>query len=185
MDWRSACDCMCWKFTQCYQQHTGTCLTERICCICTMIDCMYDHTTSLEWAKTIYFQLLRHTDKNFVYTLAHKCRGTFKIHGVGHSRWPSLPCCPSSFSLKVCTFYISAICPWADAYVSGIYWVKWDATAHVKCICYPRPTLASPDKYKHMGRTDDVVITRIQIGHMKSNNSKNVTKDKHKYQWNC
>ena len=184
MDWRSGCAFMSWQFTQCYQQQTGNCLTERKCCICTMIDCMFDHTTCIEWAKTIDFQLLRDTDKNFLNTLAHKL-----LKNIQNSRSRALPVTFSTMLSFI--VFTGSMCILFFCHLSLSRCLRaWYKLGEMGCggtskmHLLPQTYTSLPDKYKHFGRTDEVVIIRIQIGHMKSNNSKNVTKDKHKYQWN-
>ena len=58
--------------------------------------------------------------------------------------------------------------PQVNAYVQQLIQVKWDVEVHGTDLYLIKPNLAQPIKYKHLTRAEEVVMTRLRIGHTKA-----------------
>ena len=48
---------------------------------------------------------------------------------------------------------------------------KWDVAVHGRDLYLVKPTLGPPRKFQHLTRAEEVVITRLRIGHTKATKS--------------
>ena len=58
--------------------------------------------------------------------------------------------------------------PLVNLYIQQVVQTKRDVAVHGRYIYLLKPTLGSPKKLQHLTRAEEVVISRLQIGHMKS-----------------
>ena len=55
--------------------------------------------------------------------------------------------------------------PQVYSYIQQLVQTKWDVAVHGKDLYLVKPTLGPPKKYQHLTRAEEVVITRLRIGH--------------------
>ena len=48
--------------------------------------------------------------------------------------------------------------------------IKWDVPTHGRDLYLLKPTLGPPKRFRHLTRAEEVVITRLRIGHTKPQN---------------
>ena len=58
-----------------------------------------------------------------------------------------------------------------NSYIQQEVQIKWDVSIHGRDIYLLKPTLGPPKKFKHLTRAEEVVITRLRIGHTKTTKS--------------
>ena len=58
-----------------------------------------------------------------------------------------------------------------NSYFQKLVQTKWDVAVHVRDIYLVKPTLGPPKKFRHLTRAEEVVITRLRIGHTKATKS--------------
>ena len=61
--------------------------------------------------------------------------------------------------------------PLVNSYIHQLVQTKWDVAVHGRDIYHMKPTLGLPNKFKHLTRAEEVVITRLWIGHAKATKS--------------
>ena len=61
--------------------------------------------------------------------------------------------------------------PLVNSYIQHLVQIKWDVAVHGSDIYFEKPTLGPLNKFQHLTRTEEVVITRLQIGHTKATKS--------------
>ena len=61
--------------------------------------------------------------------------------------------------------------PLVNSYIQGLVQTKWDVSIHGRDLYLLKATLGPPKKFEHLTRSDEVVITRILIGHTKATKS--------------
>ena len=61
--------------------------------------------------------------------------------------------------------------PVVNSYIQQEVRIKWDMSIHGRDLYLLKPTLGSPRKSKHLTRAEEVVITRLRIGHTKATKS--------------
>ena len=61
--------------------------------------------------------------------------------------------------------------PLFNSYIRQLVQVKWSVAVHDPDLYLLKPTLGPPKKCKHLTRVDEVVITRLRIGHSKATKS--------------
>ena len=59
----------------------------------------------------------------------------------------------------------------APFYIQKLVQTKWDVAAHGRDIYVLKPTMGTPKKFQHLTRDEEVVITRLRIGHTKATKS--------------
>ena len=57
--------------------------------------------------------------------------------------------------------------PLVNSYIQKLVQTKWDVAVHGRDLCLVKPTLGPPKKFQHLTRAEEVVITRLRIGHTK------------------
>ena len=57
--------------------------------------------------------------------------------------------------------------PQVNSYIQQLAQIKWDVAVHGRDLYFVKPTLGPPKKFQHLTRAEEVVITRLQIGHTK------------------
>ena len=57
--------------------------------------------------------------------------------------------------------------PVVNSYIQQEVQIKWDVSIHGRDLYLLKPTLGPPRKFKHLTRAEEVVITRLRIGHNK------------------
>ena len=58
-----------------------------------------------------------------------------------------------------------------NSYIQKLVQTKWDVTVHGRDLYLVKPTLGPPKKFQHLTRAEEVVITRLWIGHTKATKS--------------
>ena len=61
--------------------------------------------------------------------------------------------------------------PLVNSYIQKLVQTKWDVAVHGRDLYLMKPTLGPPKKFQHLTRAEEVVITRLRIGHMKATKS--------------
>ena len=61
--------------------------------------------------------------------------------------------------------------PLINSYIQKLVQTKWDVAVHGRDLYLVKPTLAPPKKFQHLTRAEEVVITRLRIGHTKATKS--------------
>ena len=61
--------------------------------------------------------------------------------------------------------------PPVNSYIQKLAQTKWDVAVHGRDIYLMKPTLEPPKKFQHLTRAEEVVITRLRIGHTKATKS--------------
>ena len=58
--------------------------------------------------------------------------------------------------------------PLVNSYIQKLVQTKWDIAIHGRDLYLLKPTLGPPKKFQHLTRAEEVVITRLRIGHTKA-----------------
>ena len=61
--------------------------------------------------------------------------------------------------------------PLVNSYIQQLFQTKLDVAVHGRDLYLVKATLAPPKKYQHLTRAEEVVITRLRIGHTKATKS--------------
>ena len=61
--------------------------------------------------------------------------------------------------------------PLFNSYVQQLVQIKWDVAVYGRDLYVLKPTLGPPKKFQHLARAEEVVITRLRIGHTKATKS--------------
>ena len=61
--------------------------------------------------------------------------------------------------------------PLVNSYIQKLVQTKWDVAVHGRDVYLVKPTLGPPKKFQHLTRAEEVVITRLRIGHTKATKS--------------
>ena len=61
--------------------------------------------------------------------------------------------------------------PLVNSYIEKLVQTKWDVAVHGRDLYLVKPTLGPPKKFQHLTRAEEVVITRLRIGHTKATKS--------------
>ena len=61
--------------------------------------------------------------------------------------------------------------PLVNSYIQKLVQTKWDVAVHGRDLYLVKPTLGPPQKFQHLTRAEEVVITRLRIGHTKTTKS--------------
>ena len=61
--------------------------------------------------------------------------------------------------------------PLVNSYIQKLVQTKWDVAVHGRDLYLVKPTLGPPKKVQHLTRAEEVVITRLRIGHTKATKS--------------
>ena len=61
--------------------------------------------------------------------------------------------------------------PLVNSYIQKLVQTKWDVAAHGRDLYLVKPTLRPAKKFQHLTRAEEVVITRLRIGHTKATKS--------------
>ena len=70
-------------------------------------------------------------------------------------------------SLTLTTVSYADLKPVVNSYIQQEVQIKWDVSIHGRDLYLLKPTLGPPRKFKHMTRAEEIVITRLRIGHTK------------------
>ena len=63
------------------------------------------------------------------------------------------------------TVHYADLKPQVNSYIRQEVQTKWDVSIHGRDLCLVKPTLGPPKKFQHLTRAEEVVITRLWIGH--------------------
>ena len=58
--------------------------------------------------------------------------------------------------------------PLVNSYIQQLVQTKWDVAVHGRDLYLLKPTLGPPKKFQYLTRAEEVVITRLRIGHTKA-----------------
>ena len=61
--------------------------------------------------------------------------------------------------------------PLVNSYIQQLVQNKWDVAVHGGDVYLVKPTLGQPKKFQRLTRAEEVVITRLRIGHTKATKS--------------
>ena len=61
--------------------------------------------------------------------------------------------------------------PLVNSYIPKLVQTKWDVAVHGRDLYLVKPALGPPKKFQHLTRAEEVVITRLRIGHTKATKS--------------
>ena len=61
--------------------------------------------------------------------------------------------------------------PLVNSYIQKLVQTKWDVAVYDRDLYLVKPTLGPPKKFQHLTRAEEVVITRLRIGHTKATKS--------------
>ena len=62
--------------------------------------------------------------------------------------------------------------PLVNSYIQKLVQTKWDVAVHGRDLYLVKPTLGLPNKFQYLTRAEEVVITRLRIGHTKATKSR-------------
>ena len=69
------------------------------------------------------------------------------------------------------TVHYADLKPSVNSYIKQEAQTKWDVSIHGRDLYLVKPTLGPPKKFQHLTRAEEVVITRLRIGHTKATKS--------------
>ena len=69
------------------------------------------------------------------------------------------------------TVHYADLKPVVNFYIQQEVQIKWGVSIHGRDLYLLKPTLGPPKKFKHLTRAEEVVITRLRIGHTKATKS--------------
>ena len=69
------------------------------------------------------------------------------------------------------SFHYTDMKPLVNSYIQKLVQTKWDVAAHGRDLYLVKPTLGPPKQFQHLTRAEEVVITRLRIGHTKTTKS--------------
>ena len=61
--------------------------------------------------------------------------------------------------------------PLVNSYIQQLVQTKWDVSVYSRDLYLVKPTLGQPKKFQRLTRAEEVVITRLRIGHTKATKS--------------
>ena len=76
--------------------------------------------------------------------------------------------CLLPFLMLVPTTLWCRVPSWLNSYIQKMVQTKWDVAVHGRDLYLVKPTLGPPKKFQHLTRAEEVVITRLRIGHTKA-----------------
>ena len=69
------------------------------------------------------------------------------------------------------TVHLADLKPLVNSYIQQEVQIKWDVSIHGRDLYLLKPTLGPPKRFRHLTRAEEVVITRLRIGHTKATKS--------------
>ena len=69
------------------------------------------------------------------------------------------------------TVHFTDLKPLVNSYIQQEVQIKWDVSIHGRDLYLLKPTLGPPKRFRHLTRAEEVVITRLRIGHTKATKS--------------
>ena len=69
------------------------------------------------------------------------------------------------------TVHFADLKPLVNSYIQQEFQIKWDVSIHGRDLYLLKPTLGPPKRFRHLTRAEEVVITRLRIGHTKATKS--------------
>ena len=69
------------------------------------------------------------------------------------------------------TVHYANLKPVANSYIQQEVQIKWDVSIHGRDLYLLKPIPGPPEKFKHLTRAEEVVITRLRIGYTKATKS--------------
>ena len=69
------------------------------------------------------------------------------------------------------TVHYADLKPVVNSYIQHEVQIKWDVSIRGRDLYLLKPTLGPPRKFKHLTRAEEVVTTRLRIGHTKATKS--------------
>ena len=76
------------------------------------------------------------------------------------------------------TVHYADLKPVVNFYIQQEVQIKWDVSIHGRDLYLLKPTLGPHKKFKHLTRAEEVVITRLRIGHTKATKSQSCPEDR-------
>ena len=69
------------------------------------------------------------------------------------------------------TVHLADLKPLVNSYIQQEVQIKWDVSIHGRDLYLLKPILGPPKRFRHLTRAEEVVITRLWIGHTKATKS--------------
>ena len=69
------------------------------------------------------------------------------------------------------TVHFADLKPLVNSNIQQEVQIKWDVSIHGRDLYLLKPTLGPPKRFRHLTRAEEVVITRLRIGHTKATKS--------------
>ena len=69
------------------------------------------------------------------------------------------------------TVHFADLKPLVNSYIQQEFQIKWDVYLHSKYLYLLKPTLGPSKRFRHLARAEEVMITRLRIGHTKATKS--------------
>ena len=69
------------------------------------------------------------------------------------------------------TVHFADLKPLVNSYIQQEVQIKWDVSIHGRDLYLLKPTLGPPKRFRHLTKAEEVVITRLWIGHTKATKS--------------
>ena len=69
------------------------------------------------------------------------------------------------------TVHFADLKPLVTSYIQQEVQIKWDVSIHGRVLYLLKPTLGPHKRFRHLTRAEEVVITRLRIGHTKATKS--------------
>ena len=71
----------------------------------------------------------------------------------------------------VTTVHFADLKPLVDCYIQQEVQIRWDVSIHGRDLCFLKTTQGPPKRFRHLTRAEEVVMTRLRIGHTKATKS--------------
>ena len=134
----------------------------------------------------VYRQLRVKTPRTLLFVISSTCSGFFSNKGT-HVCFCWIPShCGIEGNEKVdqlaketldqdidplASVHYTDLKPLVNSYIQKLVHTKWDVAIHGRDFYLVKPTLGPPKKFQRLTRAEEVVITRLRIGHTKATKS--------------
>ena len=127
------------------------------------------------WRHREPFYLPYHEPALVIEWQGHKCSFLLGTKPLWHWRkWKSGPTSKKTLDQDIdplANVHYTDIQPLFNPYIQKLVQTKWDISVHGRNLYLLKPTLGPPKKFQHLTRAEEVVITRLRIGHTKATKS--------------
>ena len=127
------------------------------------------------WRHREPFYLPYHESALVIEWQGHTCSFLLGTKPLWHWRkWNSGPTSkrdPQPRYRPLASVHYTDMKPLVNSYIQNLVQTKWDVAVHGRDLYLVKPTLGPPKKFQHLTRAEEVVITRLRIGHTKATKS--------------